>query len=318
MHKFSKEQLHKARHADLYIFLIVNHPGRVVKKKNFLRLKDDNSVCVKQGYHGYIDFADITVKGNSVDFLVNYLGYELDEAVYALCGDIGQVITNENVVSEVGIKMPPTFPEPVNAPYKIAYAYLMNRGLSSETIKYLMDQGLIYQDTRNNVVFANKERDWGEIRGTNSYAEARCNRRKDCTLFEEEEHQWCKYRARCERFKKDTFRGMVKNARKDGFWWFQVGATKADVVYICEATIDAISLYELHRLAGRKENAVYVSVGGAAKQQAIDRIKRKKRVVIAVDNDEAGATCRRRNLELESIVPKNKDWNDDLKEMIKR
>ena len=317
MRKFNREQLLKARKTDLYKFLKNNHPGQVIDKNDFLRLKADKSVCVKQGYNGYKDFADDTVTGNSVDFLVNYLGYQLDEAVYALCSDTGQVITNENVVPESIIKLPPIFPEPVSTPSKAMYAYLRSRGITPETIKCVIDKGLVYQDVRNNVVFVNKERDWGEIRGTNSYAEARCTHRDECSSFEEEEHQWCKYRAKCERFKKDAFRGMVKNARKDGFWWLQVGAGEADVVYICEAAIDAISLYELHRLVGRKENAVYVSVGGAAKQQAIDRIKRKKRVIIAVDNDEAGAICRRRNSELESIIPKNKDWNDDLRQIIK-
>ena len=38
-----------------------------------------------------------------------------------------------------------------------------------------------------------------------------------------------------------------------------------------------------------------------------------KKVVLAVDNDAAGQGCRDRNPMLESIIPKNKDWNDDLK-----
>ena len=48
------------------------------------------------------------------------------------------------------------------------------------------------------------------------------------------------------------------------------------------------------------------------KQPAIDRLKRHTRVILAVDNDEAGSECRKRNSELESIIPNHKDWNEDL------
>ena len=48
------------------------------------------------------------------------------------------------------------------------------------------------------------------------------------------------------------------------------------------------------------------------KQPAIDRLKRHTRVILAVDNDDAGSECRKRNAELESIIPNHKDWNEDL------
>ena len=85
-------------------------------------------------------------------------------------------------------------------------------------------------------------------------------------------------------------------------------------IYVCEAAIDAISLYVIHRAQKVKEVAVYVSIGGVANQKTIDRLVRSgKKVVLAVDNDAAGQGCRDRNPMLESIIPKNKDWNDDLK-----
>ncbi len=61
--------------------------------------------------------------------------------------------------------------------------------------------------------------------------------------------------------------------------------------------------------------AIYASIGGAGKQTAIDRIKQFKQAVIAVDNDDAGAECRARNSELDSIIPVNKDWNEDLMDL---
>ena len=106
------------------------------------------------------------------------------------------------------------------------------------------------------------------------------------------------------------FHGIITNSRHDGFWWFRTSknATKA---YICEAAIDAISLYELHKIQGNKEEAYYISIAGVAKQPAINRLKQSKlHIVIAVDNDDAGQQCRNRNSELEYILPVHKDWNE--------
>ena len=63
---------------------------------------------------------------------------------------------------------------------------------------------------------------------------------------------------------------------------------------------------------GKNEPAVYVSIGGVANQRTIDRLKRKHGVVLAVDNDQAGEECRKRNPDLPTLIPVRKDWNEDL------
>lgn len=289
------------------------HFGDFRKDGNSIHPKNNNSLSIKKGYCGYMDFAT-NEKGNSVDFLTNHLGYSLDDAVFALCGESGPSVVVLAEKQEMKMeKFPPQFPDPVNTSYKQLYAYLMGRGISSDTIKMLIELKILYQDTHNNIIFANKERNWGERRGTNTYADARCIHRIECQNFNECEHGWCSCMKDCERYKKDVFRGMIANSRSDGFWWFQVGNTKAQKVYVCEASIDAISLYEIHKLDGIRENAVYISIGGTAKQPAIDRLKKQCRVILAVDNDAAGSECRKRNAELECVIPKLKDWNEDLK-----
>ena len=85
--------------------------------------------------------------------------------------------------------------------------------------------------------------------------------------------------------------------------------------YVCEAAIDAISLYLIHRAQGMDAYSAYVSIGGVSKQQTIDRIKCRIKAILAVDNDDAGKRCRDRNKELQFIIPHGKDWNDDLKMM---
>ena len=281
---FMKSQMQRARRADLYDFLIRNHAGQFKREGQSIRLLGNNSLSIKRGYSGYLDFATGD-KGNSVDFLTRYMGYRLDQAVFALCGESNLTESEEPVPDIMPVickdKLPPAFPAPVEGRYRQLFAFLMGRGISAAVIQNLVDRKLLYQSKeRNNAVFINQERDWAELRGT-------------CTFGEKQ------------------FHGVAANCRPDGFWWFRSGR-EADTAYICEASIDAISLYLLRQRLGKKNPAYYISIGGAAKQPAIDRIKRQMKTVLAVDNDAAGQSCRDRNRELPFILPRYKDWNEEL------
>lgn len=283
MNHYSKDQMRRARRADLYAFLMCYHSGQFKREGQSIHPVGNNSLSIKKGYAGYMDFATDD-KGNSVDFLTKYMGYALDQAVFALCGEGTSVdhTTSLHMNNDgIGGKMPPIFPEPADGRYRQLFAFLTGRGIPAETIQELVDQKLLYQSKgRNNAVFINRERDWAEMRGTYTFGEK-------------------------------PFHGVAQNCRRDGFWWFRSGKD-ADIAYVCEAAIDAISLYLLHRKHGKTAPAYYISIGGAAKQPAIDRIKRQIKTVLAVDNDSAGQICRDRNSELPFILPVTKDWNEDL------
>ena len=276
----SKKQIASARHADLYAFLMKYHSSNFKTEGDSIRPKDNHSISIKKGYHGYKDFSTEET-GNSIEFLTNHMGYTFVEAVQALSNfsapaqpaDISQKDGIENV--------PPKFPEPVDGMYKNLFAFLKNRSISTETIQKLVKQKLLYQEkSKNNIVFINMERDFAELRGTYTFG--------------------------------NPFHGIVPHSRHDGFWWFRTSRNAAKA-YICEAAIDAISLYELHKIQGNHEEAYYISIAGVAKQPAIDRLKKYKyKLVLAVDNDDAGQQCRDRNSELEYIIPMHKDWNEDL------
>ena len=249
---------------------------------------DNHSISIRKGYNGYKDFATGET-GNSIDFLKNYMGYTFVEAVQALSDTSVSASAPIHPAGYLqnGIRnVPPEFPEPVTGTYKNLFAYLRSRGIPSETIQMLISQKIIYQEkSKNNIVFINMERNFAELRGTYTFGK--------------------------------PFHGIVPNSRHDGFWWFctSKNATKG---YICEAAIDAVSLYELHKIQGRQEEAYYISIAGVSKQPAIDRLKNSKlHIVLAVDNDAAGQQCRNKNSELEYILPKNKDWNEDLQALNK-
>ena len=280
MDNYTKEQIKSARKADLYAYLLSKHSSLFKKEGDSLRLKNNHSISIKRGYSGYKDF-ETEETGNSVEFLVNYLGYDFVRAVLALCGNNSSIIEKIIPEKEFNDKLPPSFPEPSHNGFKNLFAYLCNRGIPKDIIQSLIDRKLLYQTKeKNNIVFINYERDWGEVRGTYTFGT-------------------------------EKYKGIVKNSRKDGFWWFRT-SKDASVAYICESAIDAISLYLLHCDEKDPVDAYYISIGGAGKQSAIDRIKINIRAIIAVDNDEAGSECRKRNVELDCLIPDLKDWNEEL------
>lgn len=285
MTKFSKEHLRAARRADLYSYLKENHGEMFTREGNSIRMKTNHSISIKRSYTGYLDFATGET-GNSVDFLVRYMNYSIEEAIKALCG-IEEVVMDDDYavgdyweVNYIANDLKAQLPHAAGNNRRLE-AYLLSRGISSETIHMLTYWGRMYQDAAHgNIVFPSKEKDWAELHGTYTYGPK-------------------------------VYHGIAKHSRVDGYWDF-AGGEKPIKGYVCEAAIDAISLYELHLRKGQDTSAYYISIGGASKQAAIERIANKITAVLAVDNDEAGKICRSKNPELSFIIPEHKDWNDDL------
>ena len=283
MQHSTKKQMQAARKANLYDYLMCNHLSDCIKDGNSLRPKCNHSISIKKGYAGYKDFSSDET-GNSVDFLVRYMGYDLDTAVFALSEQVASVLIAEaEREKELNIVVPVEFPKPLTGRWKQLYAYLQARGISVDIINLLVQQKIIYQSAeRNNIIFINRERDFAEARGTYTYGK--------------------------------PYHRIYKG-QADRFWWFKPWEGTVECVYVCEAAIDAISLYQLHTSSKEAQKAIYVSLGGVANQQTIDRLKRQPagyKVVLAVDNDAAGEACRKRNNDLDYILPEGKDWNEDL------
>ena len=158
------------------------------------------------------------------------------------------------------------------------YRYLSGRGFTDEVIQKLIANGLLYQDVHRNAVFMNASGDFYESRGTwPGKAFHQCGKRTpDC------------------------------------FWSFVPDGT-AEKAYICESSIDAVSLYLIHSRAGTENcNSAYCGIAGVANQRTIERIQHWLPSVLAVDNDDAGEQCRQRNRGIPVLIPRCKDWNEDL------
>ena len=315
----TKDEYISACRADLAAWLLEHHSCDVLYKYGSVLLRKDNHVSVKPGYHGYTDFRTEET-GNNIDYLMNFLGYSYPDAVHALTGLSTTACSNPEHAAALNsgtakeLLATPDKPPDAAPDCRNVIAYLTKqRGIPSDIVYDLMKQGLLYQSkTGRNAVFCTPERDYYELRGTNTYADRRCRHRENCPRYKEGEHSWCVCMESCNDYKASPFHGGSRN-QGTRFWYYKPSPLPSERIYVCESAIDAISLYAIHRNHGLAGAAVYTGIGGAAKQSKIDRMKRQHpHVVIATDNDNAGNECRARNRELETITPITKDWNTDL------
>ena len=271
-----QQVIRAARRADLAAFLLRFHSDAFRIVGNSLVFKEHDSLSIRFGYSGYMRFSNQET-GNSVDFLVRYLGYSFRDAVKALDGYSEPVLNSRSVNQEI---RDICIPEKAEPPFTRVFAYLtIQRGIPADLVRQLFHKHLLYQEKKTgNAVFINSVRNFCELRGTNT-------------------------------FQSIPFHGI----RRIGplcFWGISSSAKPA-AAFVCEGAIDALSLMLLHRKKGVQGAFLYAGIGGAANQQAIDFIHSRIHTILAVDNDHAGQVCRDRNPSLEFLVPVAKDWNDD-------
>jgi len=280
-----------ARRVPLADFLLAKHPGELQQTaRGHWQKADNHSVKVNAGIAGYKDWAS-DQGGNSIDYLTQYLGYGFVDAVKALCafsGGEGVDLPNGGAErrpapSQSLSRAEFTLPAKMSGRFRQLYAYLtQTRRIPAEVVTDLVQRGLLYQAANtpgcyNNMVFVSPEKTFYEMHGTNT--------------------------------QKSYHRSFGKTGNE--CWYFTGEAhTRPARIYVTEAAIDAVSLYVL-----RKEpDSCYAALGGAGKQQAVDRLKTLRiPVIIATDNDVAGDDCRTRNPDCETIRPTLHDWNDDLR-----
>ena len=298
------EHIYAARKADLSDWILNNHPEDVIREgSKSLRLVADPSVNIGMGFSGYKDFST-GEKGNPIDFLMNYYDYDFMEAVGELSNthfscpspSLSATRLSPSVEKKKGFHLP----DPVNGLYRQLYAYLTEtRCIPEWIVRKLIHEKAIYQERQhNNIVFCSHQNDFAEVHGTLSTV---------------------------------SFHGVVAGSNPEGFFWFkncdQYSGTER--AYICEAAIDAMSLYAIHQyklaeakkegdakyLAENEVPTLYASIAGVANYGKVDSIRNgfgSRPVYLAVDNDEAGDSLRNRYPDMPVIIPDNKDWNEDL------
>ena len=269
---YTHEQVNRARQVDLYSFLPAYDPTGW-RRADARRIKSTihDSLLVTAG-KGYCWNSRGITGANAINFMQEFYDLSFQEAV--------QVLINEG--DETSLPNPPPIflpdrqtslkspPEAAGKPWRRAFAYLHHRGISYQLISRLVSEGLIYQEKDHNNIVF--------LNPTNGHFEM------NTSLSER----------------------RFKRVMNPGVWYFGAGET----AYICEAAIDAMSLYELLH----DDSAAYISLGGCgSRYPEIDALESQYRVrVIAVDNDEAGEALRKKYPDLPHLIPRYKDWNEDL------
>lgn len=248
-----------------------------VKTGGYYSLKEHDSVRIYPDTNSYCQFS--TNKGGSpIDFVMNFGGCNLEDAIKKLKEQyVGNRLDSLPKETPKPVQPRPkkkefTLPEKVAGKYSHAFAYLVKtRCLDAAVVTQCIKDGLIYEDTKHNVVFVGKDET-----GKPAFA----TRHTSLTG--------------------SSFKRDVAGSRQDIGW--MAGSPAAEKLYICEAPIDALSIMSLRKQQGLPtERASYLATCGTGKSAALfTRLKEHPQineVVLANDSDAAGKEANRKILE---------------------
>lgn len=246
-------------------------------------IEHDSLVVFKDG-KGWKWYSQDKSGCNAIDFMMKIHNYSFQEAVATLLGnDYGNGIsqsayTNDKPVEKKPFKLPPK----TSRRYDRIYAYLMQtRGIDYEVINYCIQNGILYQDVRNNCVFVGKD-DNGEPkyamkRGTLSLPDV------------------------------EPFKGEVESSNK--MFSFKMEGICQTHLFVFEAPIDALSHATLNiekaKGMGRQDyktswqRHTRLALGGVA-DVALDTYlvthPRVKEISFCLDNDESGRNAAQKHM----------------------
>jgi hypothetical protein len=222
---------------------------------------------------------------SALDFLITVRGYGFIEAVQILTASSFSISTVPMPKAAVAHK--PFHPPMRRSTSDNAVKYLQSRGIEVNLISPLVERGDIYESIDGCAVFVGRDAD-----GVARYA--------------------------AKRSISGSFKGEAPGSDKR--FSFQVGNFSSGIIAVTESAIDALSV---HQLTG---NAA-LSLGGTsplALEYALTHTQQISRVLLALDNDEAGRIgCERierllsercSSVGVERLPPPNgcKDWNEYL------
>ena len=280
---FTEQQREQARMTDLAAFL--RQCGEEVKRcgSENMWLDHGQKVTIRGNlwFHQYEQ-----VGGDAVDFACRFYNLDYREAVLTL--------TNMGVAT---IREPvepfPTKPLKIPAKHenmRRVYAYLQRRGIDRAVLDQFVRFGLVYECAEyHNAVFVGKDKT-GKPRHIHKRSTAAQGGFKGNTAGSEPEYS---------------------------FHW----RGKGEVLYLFEAPVDMLSFITMY--SHYWQNQSYAASCGVSDKVLWQMLKDSpniKKVYICYDNDEPGQQAAQRisralteqNISNEILVPKAKDWNEDL------
>lgn len=176
------------------------------------------------------------------------------------------------------------------------------RGIDTKIVLSLKKHDLIAEDKLKNILFKWRDKD-GNIVGADKQGTIPMNN------------------------KRGYFKQILANSQSNGGFTLDLGTPNKIAIF--ESPIDLLSYYDMKRptnirmlsMSGLKDQTLIKGVQQLAREMKEKNDNSKMQIIIAVDNDKAGEKFRKtwenviseENLKLE--IPKQKDWNDDLRKM---
>ena len=307
-YRLKQDIIDQAKSANLIDYMLINHPDKVFTNYGVRDSEHDSLVLYPDSFCRY---STGEVQDN-IYYLEHYQGYRWRDAVLELAAFARDYKYKPGTTTfDFGFhKKDGIFFRPIETDHiDLITDYLhIERAISIDTIKKLIDIKKIYPATASGLG-------------------------KDFACFANEKMEYYSLR----NISIDGLPKLQYTKKPCGFWWFSplefMGKSDlfqflkrtgnlypADLaLYICEAPIDAISLYELTH-----EKAIYSAMGGLKPNVAINIIQEfssckngdsqnRRKIVIATDNDEPGHKfVEDFPVPHEHIHSFLKDWNEDL------
>lgn len=303
MPHFNDEQIKSAREVDIIDFL-QRFEGFTFKQAghSYKCVEHDSLIIMGDRKGWYWNSRDIG-GANAIDYLKKIYEMNFSEAIEKLIGESEFQKSNNTTIPGVKTNTLREFslPQKTAGKFNRAFAYLnKSRMISPKIIAELMHNNKIYQDEYGNVVFVGFDK--------------------------EEKPRYAAFRGTLSDVK---YRGEATGSDKR--FGFCIEGSIKDTVYVFESPIDAMSHATIANYVLESEEAWKqhnrLSLGGcsdAALEQYVSDHTDIKNIVLCLDNDEAGRAATEKLIEkyskqgftVRSRPPKEKDYNDDLKEYL--
>lgn len=289
-HRFSNEQIAVANSVNLVDYL--RSIGETfIKSGKDMRWNRYSSVTINRNrYYRW----KTQEGGYPIQFLKEFYGYDFKQAMELLLSYAGDKGVTVSIQPEQEIKKEFILPEK-NETMRRVYGYLLNtRFIDRDVLNVFSEAKLIYEDKPyHNAVFVGYDES-----GTARHAH------KKSTLTN------------------SKFRGNVEGS-DPRFTFHYLG--KSSQIYVFEAPIDMLSYVSLYKENWQEHSYIALNglgIQGLEHQLAVNTNIRH--VFLCFDHDEAGIEATERvkdllnekdEIEVSVILSKNKDFNEDLKEI---
>jgi hypothetical protein len=257
----------------------------------------------------FYDFSPDQQKGGggAIDLVMHVNNCNFRQAVVWLHERFGEVGVERAAIAHakkaavdiIQAEPRPQFTPPVEnkANWSAVERYLtQQRGIPSDCIQMLYNQGLVYADDQQNAVFIMRnldgQRNGAFLRGT--------------------------------RGENNNFKGYSKGTlRSDSWFYFHLGGKandKTSTAILCKSPIEAISRAMLEYLIRGDvppERTVYIAIDDI-KSLPLERLRNINNVLVAFGNDKSTDAAAQRVLERmpqsQQVLSKASDWNEQLLE----